>query len=114
MFPRRAAAAAHSNTSEREEKNFCFGQHAAIIFPRARIFRAITARDGGASPSVRRSERLPRSFVARSEYFKEDIFLQMSRGIFRFHGPYPLSGSATLSVKDMIFQEFDKRCSGSS
>ena len=38
-----------SNTSGREKKNFCFGQHAAIIFPRARIFRAITARDGEAS-----------------------------------------------------------------
>ena len=38
-----------SNTSGREKKNFCLGQHAAIIFPRARIFRAITARDGEAS-----------------------------------------------------------------
>ena len=75
---------------EREDKNFCFGQHAAIIFSRARIFRAITARDGEASSQ--RRKRGPS--LGRSEYFKEDIFLQMSRGIFRFHGPYPFSPSA--------------------
>ena len=62
----------------------------------------------------RRKERPSQRRLPRSEYFKEDIFLQMSRGIFRFHGPYPFRGSETVSAKETILLEFDKHCFSSS
>ena len=83
---------------EREDKNFCFGQHAAIIFSRARIFRAITARDGEAR---RRRERTFPSVVLN--ILRKTFSYKCPVGSSAFTGriPSPPQRFRTLCVKDV-------------
>ena len=100
--------------TQRGRRKFLLRSARGNHFPQGENFpRNYSARRRSVRPSVAASVSLGPS-VARSEYFKEDIFLQMSRGIFRFHGPYPFRGSETVSAKETILLEFDKRWFSSS
>ena len=84
---------AHSNYKPDREReggqNFCFGQHAAIIFPRARIFRAITARDGGGASQRASSARAGASVPLVLNILRKTFSYKCPVGSSAFTGRIP-------------------------